>query len=952
MKITVTATADAGEGSLREAVRQAVDGDVILFDIPTEDPGYDAESGIWTVALTGGEIAFRPALTVKGGGRVILDAGGKGRIFRHTGSCTVTLDGLLFRNGWNKGGGVDGGGGAVFSHGSVTAASCIFQGCKAEACGADAMGNPAHGIGGAMKAIRNIILSDCLFDDNSADIGGAVMGEKVRAKGCVFKKNSAGSAGGIMANALNADGCLFLGNTAKLIAGALCAQGDAVLTRCDFAGNSAEIGGAMHAHKATLTACVFTFNVARDAGGACMGHSVVAALCAFESNAAINEGAAIYLKGDATLINSSLTRNTTGHPASAALVAMTPCLYHSTVADNPRAGGVCARRPKIYAYNSIITGNGCPMPGTKDSAGTNCKLQVGVRHEETGAISPLPPGAISGNSLIDDGASVTRMAIFGANTADEIARVRPIEGGLADKTAQALLPSRIFTAQGVAASSIISKLAIDLLGKPRDMKGRVSYGAVDESHKPVKSDKPLEVTTTADTGRGSLRETVLCAADGDTIVFSIPQSDAGYNPVEDKWVIRLESGEIRFDTELTLRGGGKVALDGVEAARALNHTGTGALTLEGLTFRNCRATVGGYGDGGAVLAAGTVNAEDCAFEDNRASYCGGALSTAKAAKITRCTFTGNAARDSGGAVRARGAFTGKDCTFTDCAALTGEGGAVLAWASFTAEACVFTGCSASHDGGAVCTSGTASAVSAARCGFIRNKTERRGGAVSATGAVDATGCAFAGNRAMGTCGGAVAARGAARVIGCVFTENAVRGGRGGALNAGGALAALNSVFTSNGAGMGHSGAVCAGSARLYHVTIADNDGAGVFLGSPRLFAYNSIIVGNDDAVQTDCGGKGVVGDFPAEAITGTSLIRGITPGVSRFTVFGRNAADEMGIIEPLAGGLADFRAQALTEDGMSAPEGMTAADVIAELRKDISGAPRPATGKVSFGAKE
>ena len=577
------------------------------------------------------------------------------------------------------------------------------------------------------------------------------------------------------------------------------------------------------------------------------------------------------------------------------------------------------------------------------------------------------------------------------------------------------------------------------------------------------------VTTTADSGLGSLRDTLTNATDGDTITFAFPADTPGHDAVSGKWIIRFTGGEISFRHSLTIRGGGKIILDGCHKSRMLSYGGDRTLTLDGLTFQNCEMPtciiIGNPNhDGGMVYAVGTVTATDCAFIGNEKTRCrgdGGAVYASGSASFTRCTFSGNKTFRSGGAVYVpvgtvtatdcvfvdnnasgpggavcaeRGAVTLKDCTFTGNA--TTRGGAVCAGGIVTAVGCEFTRNFAGASGGAVCAGGAvtatdcaftdnkshgdggavfsyAAAVTAIGCVFSGNKADDggavftggsvtvtggaltdniaggSGGAVCADGTVTATECAFTGNMAHGrdgrggaVCagasvavsgcvfrnnhiwgfggdisGGAVHTGGSATVMGCVFRDNSANGLGGAVYAQGGAVTAANSVFTYNRSQQGvKSGSVDAqGAAYLYHTTFAGNLRNTVYLRSddgnakPRLYAYNSIIV--------DCGfglksGYGDDKSFTAEDITGDSLIEGVTDGVTRAAIFGENEADENGITAPLPGGLADKTAGALIADGIAVPDGMTATDIIGALHKDITGAQRPTTGKVSFGARE
>ena len=84
----------------------------------------------------------------------------------------------------------------------------------------------------------------------------------------------------------------------------------------------------------------------------------------------------------------------------------------------------------------------------------------------------------------------------------------------------------------------------------------------------------LIVTNAQDSGDGSLRSTVAAATAGDTVQFNIPTSDPGYDPVSSIFTIRLTSGEIVIQSDLTIANvsGAKIAINGDYASRIFNVT--------------------------------------------------------------------------------------------------------------------------------------------------------------------------------------------------------------------------------------------------------------------------------------------------------------------------------------------------------------------------------------------
>src|SRR6185369_272599 len=71
--ITVTNTNDNGPGSLRQAIIDAVSGDIINFNIPASDPG--CTGGLCTITLAS-ELAIEKSLTIQGPGANQLTVSG------------------------------------------------------------------------------------------------------------------------------------------------------------------------------------------------------------------------------------------------------------------------------------------------------------------------------------------------------------------------------------------------------------------------------------------------------------------------------------------------------------------------------------------------------------------------------------------------------------------------------------------------------------------------------------------------------------------------------------------------------------------------------------------------------------------------------------------------------------------------------------------------------------
>lgn len=174
----------------------------------------------------------------------------------------------------------------------------------------------------------------------------------------------------------------------------------------------------------------------------------------------------------------------------------------------------------------------------------------------------------------------------------------------------------------------------------------------------------LTVTSTADSGAGSLREAVDTANNGDTITFG----GAAFTGPENTVTIRLTSGAIDVDRHITIEGianaggGNKVVISGdsdasgtptagdTHAFRAQAPSGSGTITLDRLTVRDCSSS-------GAVVVVGTntVNyvVRRCRFISNTGSVAGVWFSNLSSAsfEFDRCRFEGNICPGGSGAIR-------------------------------------------------------------------------------------------------------------------------------------------------------------------------------------------------------------------------------------------------------------------------------------------------------------
>ena len=159
----------------------------------------------------------------------------------------------------------------------------------------------------------------------------------------------------------------------------------------------------------------------------------------------------------------------------------------------------------------------------------------------------------------------------------------------------------------------------------------------------------FNVTTTADSGAGSLRQAIAdanAAAGADTITF---QAGLG--------TIVLSTGEIEIDDDLTITGPATVSGNG--ASRIFYITYAGAVTITGVTL-----TAGSVDDdGGAVFSEGTdLTLDGVTISDSESTGRGGGLFTRGDVDVAilDSVVSGNTATNSGGGAFVLGEGEGQE----------------------------------------------------------------------------------------------------------------------------------------------------------------------------------------------------------------------------------------------------------------------------------------------------
>src|SRR5262245_24805411 len=211
----VSTLADAGPGSLREAVARAnthPGADVVVFD----------EGLTGTIALTGGELDLTDDVKINGPGADELTVSGShlSRVFKVEAGEAVSVSGLTIAGG-NAGGG---NGGGIDNFGELTVSDSVFSDNAAVSGGG--LANES----GGTATVRGSI-----FTANSAIVSGGGLDSTGTAtvRDSTFTANSAGLSGGGLANSFETatvSDSTFTGNSAAVEGGGL-ANGGPVTVR-------------------------------------------------------------------------------------------------------------------------------------------------------------------------------------------------------------------------------------------------------------------------------------------------------------------------------------------------------------------------------------------------------------------------------------------------------------------------------------------------------------------------------------------------------------------------------------------------------------------------------------------------------------------------------------------------------------------------------------------------
>ncbi|MCP9767143.1 hypothetical protein EGI22_04420 [Lacihabitans sp. LS3-19] len=479
----------------------------------------------------------------------------------------------------------------------------------------------------------------------------------------------------------------------------------------------------------------------QDAGGAIYNEGrLFVNNSILSGNSSYANGGAIFNSGYLTIAsftNCILSGNSTSFWGGGvfndglATLNFTNCTISGNSADI-YGGGVYDTDGKITFTNSIISGNYSGSYGGAIRALSstvrliNCTISGNSAVNSGGAIWKTGGSMTLRNSIVAKNSAATNADIYGTYSGNNniiggeplfVMNVptAPSTGG----DLRLACDSQAIDAGDTTGISHLIPLT-DLAGQPRYV-GTIDIGAYER----WANFGAIIVTSTEDSGIGSLRNAVLAACSGDTIRFD--------NTIDGD-TIKLLS-QIELDKNLVILGNDttKTIVDGMAVTRIFQvNTGVNA-TIKGIKMQNGKASGTSLDNrGGAIYNLETLQVINCAFSGNTA-FAGGAVYNLGAASFINSSLTGNSAPDflgAGGGVFndnaatisfANGTLSG-NFAFTGGAVVNSGGNAI-----FTNSA--ISGNSAFSNGGGVFNSTTNATISLANCTLSGNTAVTKGGGV-------------------------------------------------------------------------------------------------------------------------------------------------------------------------------------------------------------------------------
>jgi parallel beta-helix repeat protein len=375
---------------------------------------------------------------------------------------------------------------------------------------------------------------------------------------------------------------------------------------------------------------------------------------------------------------------------------------------------------------------------------------------------------------------------------------------------------------------------------------------------------PLVVTTSADSGSGSLRQVISNALPGETITFDPSLSGQNINVYISDLLIR---NNLTIDAS-ALPGGLQISQVGT-SSRVFEVAANTVVTLNSLTIQNGIADVGG---GIYVNSGASLTLANCTLSGNSSTSGGGGIYVNSGASLTltNCTLSGNTDNNFGGGIY------------------------VSSGASLTLVSCTLSGNSSTNNGGGIYLNSGASNT-LVECTLSNNSDGgfgNGGGGIYVTNAsLTLTNCTLSGNTDGNEGGGIFVDSNASLTLeDCTLSNNSDFGfgnGGGGGIyfNSGASLMLANCTLSSNTDYSGFNGGgiyVQSGTLTINGSTFSGNSvpggigyGGGIFVFSGTTTINGSTFSGNS---APGGGGGGIYVQNSTLTINGSTFSGNSAPG--------------------------------------------------------------------------
>ena len=585
----VANTADAGTGSLRQAIADACGGGTITFD-----PAFFDINIPRTITLTSGELTPSVDMTITGPGPGLLTVSGNNasRVLFNASPNTLAISGMTLTGGNGVGATSNGNGGALHNRSQLSLTDMVLTGNSGATTGAalatsfgtlhllrvTVAGNTGNNVSGLYLQDATGVIADSTFSGNNGGSGEAIRLTSSSVNTSLTLTNVTIS-GNTTTSANSAIRVEVLGTVSSTL----------IANNSTITGNSTSSAGngAIWARGAGTGARVITLRNTIVSGNTVNGvvNDIEGAVDAASSFNLIGTGGGLVngVNGNLVGINNPLlaplgnyggsTQTRTPLPGSAAINAGSNALASANDQRGiarPQQGTVDIGAAESRGF-VLAAASGTPQSAVINTAFA-APLIAGVTANQ--AIEPVnggrviftAPGSGASASLVTNPATIT------AGQASATATANATIGG----------PYTITTASNGASGTASFALT----------------NLTDCITNPV-------VANAADAGAGSLRQAIADACVGSTITFDpvffgVPRT------------ITLSSGELVVARNMTITGPGAALLtvSGNNASRVLSSSNT-TLTVSAMTFAggNSIGSVAS-GFGGAVLQSGgalTVN---------------------------------------------------------------------------------------------------------------------------------------------------------------------------------------------------------------------------------------------------------------------------------------------------------------------------------------------------------